>query len=475
MRYPSYSNYKPSGIEWLPDLPAHWVVASLRWVSRRYAGGTPDRANDAFWEEGTIPWINSGEVNQGLITKPSAYITDEAYRNSSAKWVPKGSLVMALAGQGKTKAMVAQVAIDTTCNQSMAAIVPDKRVDARFLLWWLDAQYTTIRNLAGGEQRDGLNLDILGALPVALVAVEDQRSIAEFLDRETAKIDMLVAKKRTLVEKLKEKRSALISRTVTRGLPPEAARAAGLEAYPKLKPSGVDWLDNIPEHWGVKALKHMCCLIRDGTHLPPPRQSEGVPLLSVRNIVNGEFRTLPDDSMISEEDFSILCRSFTVQENDVLLAIVGATLGKVAVVGKMGSFHIQRSLAVLRSRRCVVDHRFLAAWLQGSCFQNLLWVSVAFSAQPGIYLTALKDFPILAPPLSEQRAIADFLDRETAKIDRLVAKVEEAIERLQEYRTALITAAVTGKIDVRGAWVDAVDAMDQVDKSEKALAAGGRA
>jgi type I restriction enzyme S subunit len=112
-----------------------------------------------------------------------------------------------------------------------------------------------------------------------------------------------VAKKQELIETLKEKRSALISRTVTRGLPPDAAAAAGLNPNPKLKPSGIEWLGEISEHWQVKKLKRACSLIRDGTHLPPQRQPEGIPLLSVRNIVDGVFTTLPDDSLISEEDY----------------------------------------------------------------------------------------------------------------------------------------------------------------------------
>jgi type I restriction enzyme, S subunit len=168
VRLPPYPQYKPSGEAWLPQLPMNWDLASLRWLSRRYAGGTPDKNNSAFWEEGDIPWLNSGAVNDGYITNPSAYITREGFLGSSAKWIPKGALVMALAGQGKTKAMVAQLGIDATCNQSMAAIIPTSRIQARYLYWWLTrltANYSNIRNMAGGEARDGLNLDLLGSIP----------------------------------------------------------------------------------------------------------------------------------------------------------------------------------------------------------------------------------------------------------------------------------------------------------------------
>ena len=101
MKWKPYPAYKPSGVEWLGDVPEHWNPITLRHISKRYAGGTPDRSNDLYWEDGTIPWINSGAVNQSTVTEPSAFITEEGYLNSSAKWVAKNDLVMALAGQGK--------------------------------------------------------------------------------------------------------------------------------------------------------------------------------------------------------------------------------------------------------------------------------------------------------------------------------------------------------------------------------------
>ena len=216
MSFPKYPGYKDSGVEWLGKVPLTWETGSLRWLTHRYSGGTPDKANPAFWQEGSIPWLNSGAVNDRLITEPSAYITQDAFASSSAKWIPEGALVMALAGQGKTKGMVAQLAIASTCNQSMAAIIPDSEIFARFLLWWLESNYQNIRNMAGGDLRDGLNLDLLGSIRCPIPSLDEQFSIAAFLDRETAKIDALVAEQERLIELLKEKRKAVISHAVTR-------------------------------------------------------------------------------------------------------------------------------------------------------------------------------------------------------------------------------------------------------------------
>lgn len=218
MSFPRYPSYKDSGVEWLGGVPEHWKTASLRWISKRYSGGTPDKLNLDYWTDGTIPWLNSGAVNEPIITEPSAYISEEALLKSSAKWVPKGALVMALAGQGKTKGMAAQLSFKTTCNQSMAAIIPTEEIDARFLYWWLVTNYQNIRNMAGGDLRDGLNLELLGNIPCPLLPYKEQKTIAAFLDRETAKIDALIAEQQRLIELLKEKRQAVISHAVTKGL-----------------------------------------------------------------------------------------------------------------------------------------------------------------------------------------------------------------------------------------------------------------
>lgn len=206
---------KVSGVEWLGLIPMCWSAACIKWFTRIYSGGTPDKSNDSYWADGTVPWLNSGSVNDDIITVPSNYITEEAFERSSAKWIPKNALVIALAGQGKTKGMVAQLAIDTTCNQSMAAIIPTSKIRSRFLFWWLKANYQNIRNLAGGDLRDGLNLEMIGGIYTPIPPFTDQDKVTEFLDRETTKIDTLIDKAKRSIELAKEHRTALISAAVT--------------------------------------------------------------------------------------------------------------------------------------------------------------------------------------------------------------------------------------------------------------------
>jgi type I restriction enzyme, S subunit len=447
-RFKPYSAYKSSSVEWLGDVPNHWEVKAIKWESSVLRGASPRPIDDPvyFDDEGEYAWVRISDV-----TNAGAYLKETTQRlsllgSSLSVRLFEGQLFLSIAGSVGKPCIAAM----KCCIHDGFVYFPFWKGDSRFL-YYMFASGEPYKGLGKLGTQLNLNTDTVGAIRAGFPPTGEQSAIADFLDRETAKIDTLIAKKQTLIERLKEKRSALISDLVTRGLPPDAARAAGLDPHPALKPSGIEWLGDVPAHWSVKPLKRVCTLIKDGTHLPPARQSDGIPLLSVRNVVDGVFRFLSDDSMISEDDYDELCRAFVVKEKDVLLAIVGATMGKVAIVPKMGRFHIQRSLAVFRCRSESADYRFLAAWLRSSGFQDLLWVSVAFSAQPGVYLGTLKDFPFLAPPLIEQVAIVAYLDREIAKLDALMANVKEAIVRMREYRTALITAAVTGKIDVRGA------------------------
>ena len=269
-----------------------------------------------------------------------------------------------------------------------------------------------------------------GAWPRA----DDQRAIASFVDRETARIDALVEKKRALVEKLAEKRSALISRTATRGLPPEAARAAGLAPHPKLKPSGVEWLGDVPEGWEVKPLGYVTrCL--DGRRIPVNSEE--------RADRPGEYPYWGANGILDHLD------GWLFDEPLVLLGEDGAPFfdsRKQVAFAVEGKIWVNNHAHVLRPT-AAVEGRFLVHIL--NCVSYAAFIDG--STRDKLTQGQMRAIPTQIPPVREQRAIAAYLDRETAKIDALVAKVETASERLQEYRAALITAAVTGKIDVRGA------------------------
>ena len=354
---------------------------------------------------------------------------------------------MALAGQGKTKGLVAQLGIDTTCNQSMAAIVPTQRVGPRYLYWWLTANYQNIRNMAGGEARDGLNLALLGSIICPIPTDNEQQAITNFLDRKTREIDKLVAKRRTLIDRLKEKRTALISHTVTSGLPPDVARAAGLDPHPKLKPSGIDWFGGVPEYWELIQLRRKITVV-DCKHRTVEFVDDGIPVASIRE-VHGFEVDLSTANLTTEDDYQTMIEGGRKPSHNDIIYSRNATVGDAALVTSLERFCLGQDVCLVRPSG--QNPRFLLYLFRSKPLRQQAEALMIGSTFRRINVGQIKGFWIALPPLREQDAIADYLNRETAKIDAMVTKVETAIERLQEYRSALITAAVNGKIDVREA------------------------
>lgn len=439
-RYQAYPEYKDSGVEWSDTLPLNWGAVNLRWISTIYAGGTPSKTNQSFWENGTIPWINSGAVNQGLVTKPSTLITEQAYQNSSAKWIPKGSLVVALAGQGKTKGMVAQLAIDSTCNQSMGAVVPECSEHSRYLYWWLTSNYQNIRNMAGGDLRDGLNLEHLGSIQCPQPSVGESVSIANFLDHETAKIDTLIEKQQQLIKLLKEKRQAVISHAVTKGLNPHAP----------MKDSGVEWLGEVPEHWQVKKIKHFGRVIGGYAFKSGDFVEQGYPVIKITNV--SHLKLSFTEQAFLPEKFSYENSEYIAPQNSLVFAMTRPIISGGIKVAKMPNLEkmplINQRVGFLKIEDEDLTNFILFSSLSNSFvaqFKN----NMTITNQPNISSEGIESVSLPLPPTTELKLITDYLNNNEQRFNKLIKKSNEQVELLQERRTALISAAVTGKIDVR--------------------------
>lgn len=426
-------------IEWAGRLPADWRHGKLRWLASIYAGGTPSKNVAEYWERGEIPWINSGAVNQISVTEPSAYISVSALQNSSAKWIPRGALVIALAGQGKTKGMVAHLAIATTCNQSMAAIVPHDARLARFFYWWLESNYQNIRNLTGGDLRDGLNLELLGSIDCPLPKPEIGEAVSRLLDSETAKIDELISKQHKLIELLKEKRQAVISHAVTKGLNPDAP----------MRDSGVEWLGEIPRHWEVKRLKQVSEL---QSGLAKGKEANGltvtVPMLRVANVQDG-FIDLTEVHEIEIEK-SLLNR-YSLRPGDLLMNEGGDNdkLGRGAIwQGDIEPCIHQNHVFAIRVKD--VEPEWIAALTRSHATKFHFYRHANQSTNlASISSTNIMETPVLIPPREERQSILEHLAKENTRVNLLENLSRQQIELLAERRNALISAAVTGKIDVR--------------------------
>lgn len=437
MGYKAYAEYKEARLEWLGNLPKHWDCLRLRLLSKRYSGGTPDKKNELYWQDGTIPWLNSGAVNQGVITQPSSFISELGLKDSSARWVPTGAVVIALAGQGKTKGTVAITGITTTCNQSMAAIIFESD-HPKYMYWWLNSQYKNIRGMASDDGRDGLNLEMLGSIPCPRPSLDEQLRISHFLDCKTAQIDRLIEKTQELIEKLQEQRTAIISLAVTRGF----------DSNSPMKESGVKWFKEIPSSWSVHRLKMLASEpLKYGANEAADLEDPDLPRFIRITDINSDgslnletFKSLPEKT----------AAPYLLEDGDILLTRSGATVGKSFIYSpEWGQAAYAGYLIRLRTDKNILNKRFAYYFFQSSPYWANIESELIQATIQNFSAEKYSAISIPTPNRNDQDAIAHLLDHETTLIDRLIEKKHELIEKLQEHRTALITAAVTGQIDVR--------------------------
>lgn len=455
MRNPPYPRYKPSGVDWVGDVPEHWMTVPLRRSFRVVNGGTPSSADERLWD-GVVNWLTPEDLGANfakVIHDGRRSLSREGLEGCGAEFFPAGSLIVS------TRAPIGHVAIagtDSCTNQGCRALVGSSRTSCSdYFYYVLVASKPVLQASGKGTTFLELSTSALASHGVPAPPINEQGAIADFLDRETARIDDLVAKKRALIAKLNEKRSALIARVVTRGLPPEAARAVGLDPHPKLKPSGVEWLGDVPAHWSIARLRH---LIEGGTQNGVYKAASdfaesGVPMVQMREAFAEPVlqATAQDRVLMSRAER----KAWALRQGDLLFgrrSLVFEGSGKCVLVGQLPETHVfESSLIRVRPDKSRSEPRFLHYFL-GSTYARAQVLSVTKQVTiSGVDSAQVKSLVLSVPPLVEQRAIIGHLDRETAKIDQVVAKVEEAIQALHVYRIAIIMAAVTGKIDVRDA------------------------
>ncbi len=335
------------------------------------------------------------------------------------------------------------------CGGDVILFRPAVEADATYLGYAADCQPSVYQKACMGRGVTVMHIYSreLKQMLIPLPPLEEQRGIAAFLDSETGKIDQLVDRKRVLIERLEEYRQALITRTVTRGLPPDAARAAGLDPRPRLKPSGVEWLGDIPQHWKVLPFRRV---LRDplkyganeAAHLDDPDLPRFIRITDIDKggrLRDETFRSLPvhiAEPYLLEHDDLLLARSGSVGRT----FLYDASWGPCAYAGYLIRARMDRAEVMPQFVSYFSASSPYAAWLRTEAIQATI---------ENVSAERYARMPLPLPPLEEQQTIAAFLDERLERIDALTARVEAAIERLAEYRAALITAAVTGKIDVR--------------------------
>lgn len=424
MAYKRYEKYTDSGVEWIGEIPEHWEVCKLKHVLRELvSGGTPTSTDEENWteDEDGINWISISDMsNTDNVYKTTKKITLKGLREKNLKILRSGTLIYSIYA---TLGKVAELKIDAATNQAiLGLILKEEQVNKRFMKRYLEALQRYILYLSSSNTQNNLNAEKVKNIDLVLPEINEQITIANFLDQRTAEIDSLIADKERLIELLQEQRQAIISKTVTKGLDPNVP----------MKDSGVEWIGEIPEGWVISKIRYIVyCL--DGKRVPLSAEQRGemqgdIPYWGANCVIDYVNDWLIDDEV-------------------VLLGEDGAPFfdktKRVAFyshekIWPNNHVHVLKPLDK-------IEARFLAYYLNIVDYTNY----INGSTRDKLTQSAMKEIPIQLPPKEEQIAIADFLDQKTNEIDNLICDIQTQIAKLKEYRQSLIFEAVTGKINVR--------------------------
>lgn len=448
-KYQKYAEYKDSGVEWLGEIPSHWYTVSLKMLID-VRDGTHDTPSYVEPNFSTYPLVTSKDVTSGRVDLSECkHISEFDYLNIIKRsGVSKGDILMPMIGTVGSPVLVEEVLEIAIKNLALfKTSISNEKLNSKFLFYFLNSEECEIQfSLEGkGGVQNFVSLGTLRNLVLPLTKINEQTQIANFLDHETAKIDSLIAKQEKLIELLKEKRQAVISHAVTKGLNPDV----------NMKDSGVEWLGQVPEHWQKAKLVS----VADGTKgcfvngpfgsdlLAHELRDEGVPVVYIRDIKPTGYKRKSTVHVTEKKAQQLeVCK---VSADDVIISKVGDPPGDACLYprGEPDAI-ITQDVIRIRVDQSQFSPKFIV-YLLNSDFGRLVMDNISVEGtRKRVSLGDFKDTRFIFPQLKEQQLIAEYLEQECCAIDSIINKAQHAINLSQERRTALISSAVTGKINV---------------------------
>lgn len=425
----TYEKYKPTGIEWIGDIPTGWSIKKLKYLVELIDEPNPEAdfviaVENIESKTGKLVNLDSDRVFQG-----------------EANGFKKGDVLF-----NKLRPYLAKVYYAETEGGSIGELLTlrsQNEIVGRFLYYrTLSANFIdVVDSSTNGTKMPRASWDgFINQLPIPFPPIPEQEAITKYLDEKTGQIDELIANKRKLIELLKEERTAIINQAVIKGIDPNA----------KFKPSGIEWLGDIPEHWGTKKIRYLVSKVGSGvtpTGGATVYLEEGIPLFRSQNVYSDRL-ALDDVAYISPEIDESMSNSRT-EEGDILLNITGASIGRCFYVPTgFGQGNVNQHVCIIRPIKSLVATEYLHAVLVSGYGQNLIDMSQVGANREGLNFPQIKGFQIPYCELSEQKRIVEFIARKSSAFGATISKIEKEIEFLSEYQTALISEVVTGKVRV---------------------------
>lgn len=456
-----YDNYKDSGIEWIGEIPEHWISIPMRFLLRQKITDGPHETPQ-FLAEG-IPFLSVDGIQNGeLVFEGCRKISEEDHNRYKQKCIVEQHDI--LMGKAASVGKVAQVKVDFEFSiwSPLALLKPNhNKITSSYFEYFLKSTYAkdnaNILSTFNTQQNISMT-DIPRIYYVIPNSIEEQTAIANYLDRKTAEIDELIADKKRLLELYEEEKTAIINQAVTKGLnhdyeglsdDPDFENQTEIKPSGKskksrfrpMKESGIEWLGEIPEHWEVKRLKYVVSL-NDETLSEKTDEEMHIDYIEIGGLKNGNIGS-------TEYRFgNAPSRARRIVRNgDVIVSTVRTYLKAIAQISDDKDGYIASTgFAILRPKK--IDSKFLGYYSYSPFFiDNTIANSVGVT-YPAINASNILEFPIQIPPIEEQKAIVRHIETECALIDAKKAKTKKLIDLLTEYRTALISEVVTGKIKV---------------------------
>lgn len=433
-RYQTYPEYKDSEVEWFGEIPKHWHVSKIKFLTSFQVGWTPPTKDDANFEGDNL-WANISDLKGREIFDTNKKISDDAAKVASMDISPAGSLLYSFKLSVGTVSFAGK---DMYTNEAIATFLSKSQLPLSYLYYVLPKFVieNASTNIYGARI---LNQELIRDALLLSPTYDEATEIANFLDHETAKIDTLIEKQQQLIQLLKEKRQAVISHAVTKGLNPNAP----------MKDSGVEWLGEVPEHWEVYNLDYALSAIGDVDHYMPKSVDIGIPY-----VMTGDLKEFASNinyegcKQISSSDYLALSKKIKCTKGDVIMARY-ATIGTVSYVDVDSNFVVSYSCVTIKPNPLKVIGLYLYYYFKSDAFLQGIQSQINTNTQGNVGISDLKKIKIALPTLAEQAEIIEYLQSKINKFDYLSDKSETSIALVQERRTALISAAVTGKIDVR--------------------------
>ena len=435
-----YPAYKDSGIEWIGEIPEGWDVTQLKRLCDKVTDGShlsPETQDTGY------PYITVQDVKETIIDfEKSKRISEKDYlalkRNGCQ---PKKDDVLLTKDGTIGRAVVIKENKDFVILSSVGLIRPSQsKIIPEYLRYYLisginvDQMFSFIR----GSALTRLTIKLIEQLLIAYPPISEQQSIATFLNNQTPLIDTFIENKQKQIELLKEERTAIINQAVTKGLNPNVP----------MRDSRIEWLGEIPEHWEATQLKRLCDKVTDGSHLSPETQDTGFPYITVQDIKETKI-DFEKSKRISEKDYLALKRNGCQPKKDDVLLTKDGTIGKAVVIKENKDFVILSSVGLIRPNQSQIIPEYLRYYLISGINVDQMFSFIRGSALTRLTIKLIEQLLIAYPPISEQHTIVNMIDNEIAKVNPIMTKINSQITLLQEYRTALISEAVTGKIDLR--------------------------